>query len=196
MQYKFIRHFGSDSTSHSRDILAFQCSIDKFQRHDGQRYRIRYVPSDLRGHTNTVSAESFLTSCARYVHPALETYLSDNQGKSSCVSQFYIYLIDDQLKPEAEAEYKALHANAWPGILAALQRHGIADYSIHYYPPLRLLIANYKYTGEDYAKDMNAIGQDEETRKWWRLTDGMQESFNEGAEGSGKDTPWWKVISV
>jgi len=84
----------------------------------------------------------------------------------------------------------------WPGVLAALGRHGIADYSIHYYPPLRLLIATFKYTGSDYAKDMDAIGQDEETRRWWKVTDAMQESFIEGAEGSGGETPWWMVSSI
>jgi L-rhamnose mutarotase len=59
-----------------------------------------------------------------------------------------------------------LHANVWPGVLAALGRHGIG-YSIHYYPPLRLLVATFKYTGDDCAKDMAAIGKDEETRRWW-----------------------------
>ncbi|KAF7978733.1 hypothetical protein HWV62_45033 [Athelia sp. TMB] len=99
-----------------------------------------------------------------------------------------------KLKPEAEKEYRDLHANAWPGVLAALQRHGIADYSIHFYPPLNLLIANFKYTGENYESDMNAIGQDEETRRWWTITDGLQESFNDGAQGSGGDLPWWKDL--
>jgi len=99
-----------------------------------------------------------------------------------------------KLKPEAEAEYRDLHTNAWPGVLTALQRRGIVDYSIHYYAPLRLLISNFKYTGSDYETDMKAIGEDEETRKWWKLTDGMQESFNEGAHGSGGDIPWWKDL--
>ena len=32
-----------------------------------------------------------------------------------------------------------------------------------------------------------------ETQRWWSLTDGMQESFNEGATGSGADVPRWTV---
>jgi hypothetical protein len=67
------------------------------------------------------------------------------------------------------------------------------DYSINHYPPLNLLIANFKYTGSDFEKDMKAIGDDEETQRWWRLTDSMQESFNDGASGSGKEIPWWTV---
>ncbi|GBE82756.1 hypothetical protein SCP_0411410 [Sparassis crispa] len=96
-----------------------------------------------------------------------------------------------KLKPGAEQEYKALHAAAWPGVLAALARYHIADYSIHYYAPLRLLVAHFKYTGTDYAADMRDMAEDAETRRWWALTDRLQESFVEGATGSGGDAPWW-----
>ncbi|TFY82678.1 hypothetical protein EWM64_g1334 [Hericium alpestre] len=98
-----------------------------------------------------------------------------------------------KLKPEAEAEYKTIHADVWPGVLAAIARANIIDYSIHYYSPLHLLIANFKYVGNDFQKDMTEMANDEETRRWWKLTDGMQESFVEGATGSGGDIPWWKV---
>ena len=98
-----------------------------------------------------------------------------------------------QLKPEAEAEYKAIHAAVWPGVLAALERHHIVDYSIHYYPPLRLLIANFKYNGTDYDADMRGIAEDPETQRWWKVTDQMQESFVLGATGSGGAVPWWLV---
>ena len=84
----------------------------------------------------------------------------------------------------------------WPGVLAALERHNIADYSIHYYPPLQLLIANFKYVGEDYDADMRGIAADPETQRWWAVTDGMQESFVEGATGSGGAVPWWQVRAM
>ncbi|KAI6124012.1 hypothetical protein EDD16DRAFT_1563930 [Pisolithus croceorrhizus] len=93
-----------------------------------------------------------------------------------------------KLKPEFAEEYKRLHANVWPD-------YHISDYSISHYPPLQLLIATFKYTGDDYEKDMEAIREDEETRKWWEITDRMQESFNDGATGSGKEIPWWTVSS-
>ncbi|KIJ17064.1 hypothetical protein PAXINDRAFT_167874 [Paxillus involutus ATCC 200175] len=99
-----------------------------------------------------------------------------------------------KLKPERADEYKSVHSAVWPGVLAALARHHIEDYSINHYPPLQLLIATFKYTGDDYEKDMQAIGEDEETQKWWKLTDEMQESFNEGATGSGGAVPWWTNV--
>ncbi|KIY49098.1 rhamnose mutarotase [Fistulina hepatica ATCC 64428] len=99
-----------------------------------------------------------------------------------------------KLKPEAEAEYKAIHAKVWPGVLAALERAHICDYSIHYYPPLHLLIATMKYTGDDYEADMQRIADDPETQRWWEVTDGMQSSFHEGATGSLGVVPWWTTL--
>ncbi|KAG5641805.1 hypothetical protein DXG03_004172 [Asterophora parasitica] len=94
-----------------------------------------------------------------------------------------------RLKPSAVEEYKAIHAAAWPAVLATLERAHITDYSNHHYPPLQLLIANFKYTGNDYEGDMKKVAEDPETQRWWKVTDGMQESFVEGAEGSGKEDP-------
>ncbi len=90
-------------------------------------------------------------------------------------------------------EYKKMHADVWPGVLAALKRANITDYSIHHYPPLQLLIATFKYTGDNHDADMRKVAEDPETQRWWQLTDGMQESFVDGATGSGKEVPWWQV---
>ena len=65
------------------------------------------------------------------------------------------------------------------------------DYSIHYFSPLSILIAHMRYMGTDLKDDMEAVKLDETTRKWWELTDGMQESFIEGSTGSEDDKGWW-----
>lgn len=101
-----------------------------------------------------------------------------------------------QLKPEFVEEYKVIHSSVWPSVLAALERAHIIDYSINHYPPLQLLIATMKYTGNDYEADMALVAKDPETQRWWALTDGMQESFNDGATGSGKEVPWWTVSGL
>ncbi|KAI0818499.1 rhamnose mutarotase [Irpex lacteus] len=103
------------------------------------------------------------------------------------------------LKPEYEEEYIQIHANVWPSVLSALARHNIADYSIHYHKPLQLLIAHFKYIGSDYEKDMAGIASDPETQRWWTVTDQMQESFQDGASGSGASgsggsVPWWTDV--
>jgi len=108
-----------------------------------------------------------------------------------------------KLRKEHEEEYKRIHASVWPGVLAALRRAHIVDYSIFLLPTSSLptspaeedqiaglLIATFKYVGADWDADMAAVGEDEETRSWWAVTDGMQASLVSGATGS-KEGEWW-----
>ncbi|HEX4832476.1 MAG TPA: L-rhamnose mutarotase [Trebonia sp.] len=89
-----------------------------------------------------------------------------------------------RLRPEHEEAYRALHAVPWPPVLAALRRAHVQNYSIF----LRdgLLFSYLEYTGDDYAADMAAIGQDEATQRWWQLTDPCQQPLGTAAEGE-----WW-----
>jgi L-rhamnose mutarotase len=93
-----------------------------------------------------------------------------------------------RLRPEKEAEYRRLHADAWPGVLAALKRANIANYSIF----LRdgLLFSYLEYTGTDYAADTAAIGADPETHRWWQLTDPCQQAVDSAAPGE-----WWAPMT-
>ncbi|WP_330175977.1 L-rhamnose mutarotase [Streptomyces sp. NBC_01498] len=86
-----------------------------------------------------------------------------------------------RLRPEKEAEYRALHADAWPGVLDALKRAHIGNYSIF----LRdgLLFSYLEYTGDDYAADTAAIATDPTTQRWWALTDPCQQPLDTAADG-------------
>lgn len=53
--------------------------------------------------------------------------------------------------------------------LLALKKAHFTDYSIHHDPIHSLLIANFKWTGEDWDADMAEVGEDEETRRWWKM---------------------------
>ncbi len=80
------------------------------------------------------------------------------------------------LKPEAEARYRELHADPWRAVLDRLTASHITDYSIHL---ARLegklyLFSRFTYTGADFEADMARIGEDEETRRWWKETDPCQ----------------------
>ena len=88
------------------------------------------------------------------------------------------------VRPEKEAEYRELHAAVWPGVLAALKAAHVANYSIF----LRdgLLFSYLEYDGDDYAADMATIAADEETRRWWELTDPCQQPVASAADGH-----WW-----
>lgn len=89
-----------------------------------------------------------------------------------------------RLRPEHEAEYRRLHADAWPGVLDTLRAAHVTNYSIF----LRdgLLFSYLEHTGDDYAADMAMVAQDETTQRWWQLTDPCQEPLDTAADGE-----WW-----
>jgi L-rhamnose mutarotase len=88
------------------------------------------------------------------------------------------------LKPEMEAEYRRLHADVWPGVLEALRRANVRNYSIF----LRdgVLFSYLEYAGDDFAADMAAVAKDETTRRWWALTDPCQQPLP-----TADDSQWW-----
>ncbi|KAF8531548.1 rhamnose mutarotase [Gautieria morchelliformis] len=108
------------------------------------------------------------------------------------------------VKKQYLEEYKKMHTDVWETVLNGLRRSHIIDYSIHFLPspPFAimgqsegdeiggLLVATFKYMGQDFDGDMKRAALDEETRRWWKVTDGMQHSFVEGAKGSA-DGEWW-----
>lgn len=89
-----------------------------------------------------------------------------------------------RLRPEKEAEYRELHAAAWPEVLDRLAAKGISNYSIF----LRdgLLLSYLEYSGDDYAADMAELSQDEVTRRWWSMTDPCQQRLDTADPGQ-----WW-----
>lgn len=89
-----------------------------------------------------------------------------------------------RIRPEKIEEYRRLHADAWPDVLAALRRANVRNYSIY----LRdgLLFGYMEYTGENFAADMARVAEDEATQRWWRLTDPCQQPVESAAEGE-----WW-----
>jgi L-rhamnose mutarotase len=83
--------------------------------------------------------------------------------------------------PEKLQEYKRLHADPWPEVLAALRDHHVTNYSIFHHADL--LFAYFEYLGEDFAADMAQVAADPITRDWWALTDPCQEPVATAGEG-------------
>jgi L-rhamnose mutarotase len=92
----------------------------------------------------------------------------------------------NRLRPEKAAEYKALHAAAWSGVLATITASNIRNYSVFLREPENLLFAYFEYHGDDFAADARKIAADPVTQQWWALTDPCQEPFETRAEGD-----WW-----
>ena len=89
-----------------------------------------------------------------------------------------------RVKPGKLEEYKALHADPWPGINKMLKEVNIRNYSIYYRDGY--LFSYFEYTGSDFEADMARMAADSLTRQWWKLTDPCQLPVETAAEGE-----WW-----
>jgi L-rhamnose mutarotase len=91
------------------------------------------------------------------------------------------------LKPEGIAEYEALHANAWPGVLAKITECNIRNYSIYRFG--NLLFSYFEYVGDDFDADMAKMAEDQTTQDWWAVCKPLQQPV---AEIVGDE--WWHDI--
>jgi L-rhamnose mutarotase len=94
-----------------------------------------------------------------------------------------------KLKPEKYEEYKRLHADTWPEVLAMIHACNIRNYSI--YHKNGYLFSYYEYIGDDLAADMAKMAADPKTQAWWKLTDPCQEPVENAAEGE-----WWAAMET
>jgi L-rhamnose mutarotase len=94
------------------------------------------------------------------------------------------------VRPEKLHEYKALHANPWPEMNAALKEANIHDYSIFLKEPENLLFGIWDYRGTDYHSDMRRLGEKDVTKRWLALTDPCQQPL----ASAGADE-WWSFMN-
>ncbi len=90
------------------------------------------------------------------------------------------------LKSEKLQEYKRLHADVWPGVLAKISQCNITNYSIFLREPENILFSYFEYVGDDFATDMAAMAADKETQRWWEVCMPCQEPLTPRDEGE-----WW-----
>lgn len=89
-----------------------------------------------------------------------------------------------RLRPEKEADYRRLHAQAWPEVLAALGRAHVCNYSIFLHDGL--LFSYLEYSGTDYEADMAEVARDPATQRWWELTEPCQDRLDTAGPAD-----WW-----
>lgn len=90
------------------------------------------------------------------------------------------------IRAEDIPEYKRLHANVWPEILARLSSSNITNYSIFLREPENLMFAYWEYIGDDFGADNQLISEDPKTKDWWNICGPMQVPLESRAEGE-----WW-----
>jgi L-rhamnose mutarotase len=93
------------------------------------------------------------------------------------------------LKPGTVDEYKRLHADVWPGVLARIGACQIRDYTIFLKEPENILFATWEYHGSDFAADMAAMAEDPVTQDWWKVCMPLQEPF-----ATRKPGEWWAMM--
>ena len=99
-----------------------------------------------------------------------------------------------RLKRESLADYKACHNAVWPAVLKQIKDCNIIDYSIFLDESTMTLYATMKYTGSDFEADLAHMRANPEVQRWWKMTDGMQETLVEGSTGSMDPAGWWKPL--
>jgi len=90
------------------------------------------------------------------------------------------------IEPATITEYKKLHSEVWPQVLARLTASNITNYSIFLREPENLMFGYWEYTGDDFEADNAAIAADPVTQDWWKLCGPMQKALESRAEGE-----WW-----
>lgn len=81
------------------------------------------------------------------------------------------------LKPEKEAEYRTLHATAWPGVLKGIKDCHYRNFSIRLVElnGSLFLIGYLEYVGKDPAADTAAAKAIPVNKRWWKFTDACQQ---------------------
>ena len=97
-----------------------------------------------------------------------------------------------EVRAEKLEEYKRLHADVWPGVLAMIKACNIQNYSIYlrqlpdgkYY-----LFSYFEYTGTDFDADMAKMAADSTTQEWWDVCKPCHNPLPDRAEGE-----WWATM--
>jgi L-rhamnose mutarotase len=90
------------------------------------------------------------------------------------------------IRPDKIEDYKALHAAAWPGVLAKISDCNITNFVIFLREPENLLFACFEYHGSDLAADNARMAADPTTQEWWALCMPCQQPLQTRGEGE-----WW-----
>lgn len=92
------------------------------------------------------------------------------------------------VKADRIADYEEIHAAVWPDVLALIHQYNIRNYSI--FRRGTTLFAYMEYVGNDFAADMAAMAEEPVNKRWWALTDPMQDPVADRAEGE-----WWATMT-
>lgn len=93
------------------------------------------------------------------------------------------------LNADKVAEYKRLHADVWPRVLAMISACNIRNYSIYLKEPENMLFGYWEYHGVDFEADAEKMAADPETQRWWDVCMPCQQPLETRKEGE-----WWAMM--
>ncbi|WP_316845666.1 L-rhamnose mutarotase [Pedobacter psychrodurus] len=132
-----------------------------------------------------------LSFCLLACNPSTKTEATTSQEPTKVVR----YGTVTGLKPEKIADYKKLHAAAWPAVLKKISDCNIRNYSIYLkeIDGKPYLFSYFEYTGKDFAADMKKMAADTTTQRWWKETAPMQVPLPDAA---AKGETWSSMEEV
>lgn len=87
------------------------------------------------------------------------------------------------IRPEKIEEYKDLHRNAWPEVIAQIKDSNITNFSIFLHEAECKLFGYFEYVGDDFEADIARMAAHEKTQEWWKLTSPCQVPPTDAPEG-------------
>jgi L-rhamnose mutarotase len=94
-----------------------------------------------------------------------------------------------RLEPAKIDEYKRLHANVWPEILAMISTCNIRNYTIYLKEPENILFGYWEYHGVNFESDSALMAADPRTQEWWAVCSPCQVPFDNRKQGE-----WWAMM--
>jgi L-rhamnose mutarotase len=74
------------------------------------------------------------------------------------------------VRPECLEDYRRLHDEPWPEVVALMQAAGIRDYHIYLDSERHLLFSRWTYVGSNLAADLLALKQNPVAKNWQETT--------------------------
>ncbi len=94
-----------------------------------------------------------------------------------------------ELLVEHEQEYRKLHAEVWPDVVAAIKKACIRNYSIDLVElgGRKYLFSYFEYAGDDAGKDFAELAETPVVRdRWWPIT----KACHQRLPGTGAEQHW------
>mmetsp|Transcript_5801 Transcript_5801/g.10872 ORF Transcript_5801/g.10872 Transcript_5801/m.10872 type:complete len:192 (+) Transcript_5801:66-641(+) len=97
-------------------------------------------------------------------------------------------------------QYTQLHDHTWDEVMRRMYVCGIRNFVVYLHEETRVMFSHFEYVGNDFERDMKAIGEDPVVNRWWSFCEPCQEPYHwdgptpsQGGDG-GPGGAWWDPL--